>query len=620
MTVVLRGPREQRGMAAIFAAISLVTLLSAVGLAIDVGRLYYANRELQRLADLAAIDGSRVQSQCLGNAGLDEVTAEVAESLKRNRLPEGVTALTRLGLRRSGDNGLQFFQPASPEGAADSVQVTLSRQSPARILPLFAGDQSRTLTTRAAAMADWNTDVSVGPPRGGEASGRYQSAFLDSALRTSPGSGGSFAVAGGSASVSVSSLVNVSGEVNIPRPDLDVPIGTLGLLAQISLLLDQTGDMAAATTVDSFTAAVAAGRPGSTVVPAEVLGLPLQGGYDGATTTVGDLLGSIAGAVSDGDSIPLENICALIPLDELPTAQLLPAFCNTSATLQIAQPSRSGVFNSTSVSVSNTESSEDVAASAGGVAAVRVGFINPVDGQPMTLPLLAVAESAQARVTALSCARMGQPQHVASISANGPRATFAIGESSRFSQNLATPGSDPEGALDSVTAAPLITATVQQVLTATGVGAGLLGNPLLASALSQSVTISVRAGPVVLGDGGGENLCMQGPPFGVAEQCDGAPATVGGISSEVAAQRIADELSEVEISVAAPGNLPLGLDAVLLTATDLLSQTLAERLKPAIQLVSGQLVPILQSANLVVGESYVYLNSAQATQPQVYAQ
>ena len=609
-------------MAAIFAAISLVTLLSAVGLAIDVGRLYYANRDLQRLADLAAIDGSRIQSQCLGNAGLDEVTTEVAASLRRNRLPEGVTVLTRLGQRRSGDNGLQFFQPSSPEGAADSVQVTLSRTSPARILPLFAGEQSRTLTNRAAAMADWDTDLSVGPPRGGEATGRYQSAFFDAALGATPGSSGGFGTAGGTASVSVSSLVNVNGEVNTPRPDLDVPTGTLGLLAQISSLLNQTGDTAAATTVDGFAAAVAAGRPGSTVIPAEVLGLPLQGGYDGATTTVGDLLSSIAGAVSEGDSIPLANLCALLPLDDLPTAQLLPAFCNTSATLQIAQPSRSGVFNSSSVSVSNTETSDDVAASSGGVAAVRVGFINPVDGQPMTLPLLAVAESAQARVTGLSCARMGQAQHVASIRANGPRAVFAIGESSRFSQNLAAPGSDPAGALDGVTAAPLITATVQQLLTATGLGAGLLGNPLLASALSQSVTISVRAGPVVLDDGRDENLCMQGPPFGAAEQCNGSPATVGGLSSEVAAQRIADELSEVEISVAAPGNLPLGLglDAALSSATDLISQTLAERLKPAIRLVSGQLVPILQSANLVVGESYVYLNSAEATQPRVYAQ
>ncbi|MES2885093.1 MAG: pilus assembly protein TadG-related protein [Pseudomonadota bacterium] len=607
-------------MAAIFAAISLVTLLSAVGLAIDVGRLYYANRELQRLADLAAIDGSRMQSQCLGNAGLDEVTAEVAASLRRNRVPEGVTTLTRLGLRRNGDDGLQFFQPAAPASEADSVQVTLSRQSPARILPLFAGEQSRRLTTRAAATADWNTDVSVGPPRGGEAMGRYQSAFFDSALRAGPGSNGGFGAAGGSASVSVSSLVNANAEVNTPRPDLDVPTGTLGLLAQISALLNQTGDTAAANTVDGFAAAVAAGRPGSTVVPAEVLGLPLQGGYDGATTTVGDLLGAIAGAVSEGDSIPLENLCALIPLDELPTAQLLPAFCNTSVTLQIPQPSRSGVFNSTSVSVSNTETSDDVAASAGGVAAVRVGFVNPIDGQPMSLPLMAVAESAQARVTGLSCARMGQAQHVASISANGPRAVFAIGESSRFSQNLSAPGSDPAGSLDGVAPAPLITATVQQLLTATGLGAGLLGNPLLASALSQSVTISVRAGPVVLGDGRGENLCMQGPPFGVPEQCNGAPATVGGTSSEVAAQRIADELSEVEISVAAPGNLPLGLDAALSSATDVISQTLAERLKPAIRLVSGQLVPILQSANLVVGESSVYLNSAQATQPRVYAQ
>lgn len=618
-------PRRQRGVAAIFAAVSLVTLVSALALAVDVGRLYYANRDLQRLSDLAAIDGARVQSQCLGAAGITEVTAEVDASLKRNKLPQGVTVVTRLGRRQDGADGLQFFLASATGEPADSVQVSLSRPSPARILPLFAGEQSRRLSTRAAAQSEWVASARIGPPRDGSASGSYSNAFLDSVFGGRPGTGasGSFSGASAQAMLSVTDVVNAGGEVNATLPDLQQPTETLGLLSQIEALLNQTGDAAAAAAVSTYAQAVAAARPGSTVIPAEVLGLPAQGAYDGATTSVGDVLNAIAGAVSEGDAIQLPNLCALIDLDGLPTAAILPPLCDTQMNLTIAQPSQPGVFNS-STPVSSTSVStggSNAAASTGGLASTQVGLTNPVTGQPLGLPLLAAATPARAAVTSLACARLGQALNVAQVSARGATATFAVGDSATFAQRFGQPGGEPEGALDDLAPVPLIRTTVQQLLGSAGLGGvAALASPLNATFLSQPVTISVRAGPVVIGDARGEEFCMQGPPFGTGEQCNGAAASVGAVNATEAAARLAEALGDVVVTVETPPGLPLGLSQALRPVTDALAETLAESIRPAISTVAGQLVPVLESANLVVGESRVYLDSAQAGQPRVYAQ
>lgn len=72
MAVAATSRQRQRGAAAVFVAISLIALLASVALAIDTGRLYSAQRNLQRLADLAAMDAARVAGGCLsGGANFD---------------------------------------------------------------------------------------------------------------------------------------------------------------------------------------------------------------------------------------------------------------------------------------------------------------------------------------------------------------------------------------------------------------------------------------------------------------------------------------------------------------------------------------------------------------------
>lgn len=617
----LHAPRHhQRGAASIFAAVSLVTLLSAVGLAIDVGRLYYANRDLQRLADLAAIDGARVQSQCLGSAGLDEVTAEVEASLLRNRVQPLTNKTTLLGLRSIGADGLQYFAPTLvPGGAADSVQVTLSLASPARILPLFAGDDSRTLTVRAAAQSKWVASAEIDKVPISTSVGNFTPQFYGGALRASLGSGAGGFLGGANATVAVGDLLIDTGDVTGALPPTDVQTPVLGVLSNLEALLNNAGDIVAAQLVSTYAAAIAIGRPGAMVVPAEVLGLPLQGGYDNATISVGGVLNAIAGSVSQGDVIQLPNLCALLPLDQLPTAQLLPALCDSTVELAIPQPSRPGISNS-GTQILDLNNDEGGATSGGGLLRVRLKLINPLSGQPIDIPLMASAAGSAAKVTALSCVRMGQATNIANVQAKGPVITFALGDSNTFNNNFTSQDVDLARVLNDTQPVPLLNASVQDILINAGVSSLLLNNGLFAGFLGQAVTISVLVNPVSIGDNRVEDFCMQGPPFGVPEQCNGAPATIGGVNEQDVVSRLSDALGSVQLVVTLPNNLPLGLGTLLQGPVNALTAALSTQLQGALSLLAPQLVPILQSANLAVGESAVYLRSAEGTQPHVYAQ
>ena len=613
-------PQSQQGVAAIFAAVAMVTLLSAVTLAIDVGRLYSSQRQLQRMADLAAIDGARVLSQCLGPASQDDVTNEVAASLQRNRAPADLGTVVRLGTRQSGDNGLQYFQVSTANTLSDSVQVSLTRPSPARILPLFAGDDARKLSARAAAQSDWAVSASIGLPIGDSVSGSYESRFIDTALRTSLGLGSGGSIVGADVSVEVADLVNAQVNTSETVPDILTPTPVPGLLSDIAAQLDQAGDSAASSLVDAFATAVAAGRPGATVVPAEVLGLPLQGGYDGATAPLGQILSSIAGAVSQGEPLALGRLCDLLPLDDLPTAEVLPALCDSTIEVSVPQPGRPGTFNSSTQILDVNNSSDDAAR--GGTALVRINIrlVNPVTGQPISVPLKIVsAQGAKAKVTALSCARVGQADNEATVVANGATVRFAIADSGSFADHFGTPATDLSGVLYDSQPVQLLSASVGEVLTAAGLGS-LVSNPLTASLMGQPVTVTAYLPPIDVGDGRSETFCMYGPPANGTEQCNGAPARVGGTSAQDVAQRLPEQLGKVQLSVTLPPALPPILQTALQSAVDGLTSTLTDSLGGALDVLAAQFVPLLQAANVSIGESQVTLTAGTVIQPVVYAQ
>ncbi|MDP3859688.1 MAG: pilus assembly protein TadG-related protein [Stagnimonas sp.] len=151
--------QRQRGVAAVFAAITLIALIGFMAVAIDVGRLYYAQRELQRLANIGALDASRVVSGCGTDTGVpgtqSQALAELTASLGRNvDSLDGLSRSIEIGrdVELADDNaGLRGFETlAEGDEKLNAVRVTLSRAAPTRLLPAIA-DVGDTISAVAVA-------------------------------------------------------------------------------------------------------------------------------------------------------------------------------------------------------------------------------------------------------------------------------------------------------------------------------------------------------------------------------------------------------------------------------------------------------------------------------------
>jgi uncharacterized membrane protein len=165
------GPGRQRGAAAVFAAIALTALLAAFALVVDIGKLYFAKRDLQNAASLAALDAARVGSGCYGPApdnAAKAVEAAARAALQRNGEPVSwLDEPPRLGSMVTAGNGERVFV-AGARGLTFAAEVTLERPMPARLLPdLFAAGQQkdaepRRLRATATAAAQNNVSLELG--------------------------------------------------------------------------------------------------------------------------------------------------------------------------------------------------------------------------------------------------------------------------------------------------------------------------------------------------------------------------------------------------------------------------------------------------------------------------
>ncbi len=140
----LRGRTRERGVASVLAAIWLVVAVAALG-AIDVGNVFFQQRALQSVADLAASAGaqviddacSRAPTTAAGSAGVNGFVA----SGSGNTI---TTVCGRWDPTRYG--GPKFFAGAATP--VNAVQVTVTRQ-----VPYFFPGPGRVLTATALAQA-----------------------------------------------------------------------------------------------------------------------------------------------------------------------------------------------------------------------------------------------------------------------------------------------------------------------------------------------------------------------------------------------------------------------------------------------------------------------------------
>jgi uncharacterized membrane protein len=130
----LAPPRFQRGAAAVFVAISLIALLTATGLAIELGRVYNAQRQLQKAATLAALDASRVVSGCTAGATRADFDNAVNASVARNYNYGSFVATGDFGTVQTVAS-LRSLLPTSSIAQANAARVTLTAPFPKLLFP-----------------------------------------------------------------------------------------------------------------------------------------------------------------------------------------------------------------------------------------------------------------------------------------------------------------------------------------------------------------------------------------------------------------------------------------------------------------------------------------------------
>ena len=249
----------------------MVAMLAALGLAIDVGNLYFSQRNLQKLASLAAIDAARVVSGCSGSntvRSVAEVTDAVKASIANNGgnvdtlFGDGGGSTVELGRYDTAADGSYVFSPlAAGDPTTSSVRVTLREPAPARFIPVPG-----TATTNKLAASASAAQYPVGTFQTGETLLNLdtgQSALLNGLLTALLGTNVSLSVASyeslASVNLSIKDIGTAAGiDVNSNLKELlDTQVtlpGALNVLAQAVNIASGGTDVAASTLVSQLAA------------------------------------------------------------------------------------------------------------------------------------------------------------------------------------------------------------------------------------------------------------------------------------------------------------------------------------------------------------------------------
>lgn len=146
---------RQRGAISIIAAVSLTAVIAAAALAVDLGSLFYTRRQLQNIADNAAL--SAVNDLAAANA-------IALDTALRNDFPvpgdQGNTLETVVGHYAANTPSGNFegtFTPGDSTGKLNAVQVTVTTQQ-----PYFFMVGSRLVNATATATRDDIAGFSIG--------------------------------------------------------------------------------------------------------------------------------------------------------------------------------------------------------------------------------------------------------------------------------------------------------------------------------------------------------------------------------------------------------------------------------------------------------------------------
>ena len=156
---------KKRGAVVVYVAISMTVIMGMAALAVDVGRLYVAQSELQRAADAAAMAAAGELSDLTTTGDMLQRTTDAANQIALLNPVAGhdvgVSAGSGVELGSAlvdPVSGVTTFQPGAADVATNAVRVTLRRtaDSPAGAIQMtfgrFLGLEQRGLEARAAAV------------------------------------------------------------------------------------------------------------------------------------------------------------------------------------------------------------------------------------------------------------------------------------------------------------------------------------------------------------------------------------------------------------------------------------------------------------------------------------
>lgn len=631
-------PRSrQRGAVGVFMIISLLLLVPILALAINIGQLYYAQRDLEKQATLAALSAAQVASGCANNGTpglLAAVRAEVIRIIDANNIGGAISAATLIAPGINGASGVEigridqvgglrrFVPLLDGDPQVNAVRVNLTRPQPTPFLvPLGAvfsgGNLFASATAQQSAIGTFNVGSGLLSLNGGLVNallGGLLCAPGDAACRASIASLNVVSGMQGLVNTQIS-LGQLATALGVSVQDLSDP---LTLAAQTPVLSDLLGGLVGAI-----------GDTASGTVVAT-----LQGLANAASNPNGVPLGQLLGAVNGlGGDTPIVNLFDLLiaagqatvadPSGVTPIN--LPVNLNIAGTsvstfLTVLEPPQFGIGPAGQAEARTAQVRISVRIAAGGLVttltSAATGIVNTVLSllgliglqsgtitvlpPPLNLGIDVAVAGGAATLERLQCPTAGQADPIARLDASTATATVAVGTFSGAATSA--PPLNPTNNI------PVATIRVNRLLGGTGtlnvglgfstVGVGATAPRALApvTEFTPIDATSSRQSPVFAADGVPPDVAVAANP-----QTISAPTTIG--------------LNLAVTSTATGSGIP-GL--LLNLASNLLNGVIAQ-LNPLLNLVNGLTTalidPLLSLLGIRLGTATVTMNAVQTSQP-----
>lgn len=632
-----QGTASQAGAVMIWVAVSLVGLLTAAFLAIDAGRLYYTQRDLQRLASLAAVSGVQAASGCSSIAAdgrpgeLNDVTQLVRNFLSSNggqlTYLTGVNGLQPVELGKLvSQNGLRVFQPlAEGDPEISAVRVNLTRPQPTPFIGFLSG--GGTLRASATAEQALNGSLNVGSTILGVNGGLLNQTL--GALVCPAGNAtcrnnvialnvASYATGLANTAISLGQLATAA---NVSVQDLSDPVAlnaqTVVLPQLLASLSTNLGSGVSASTVQLLQNLAAAAAGNTQAIPlGDIIGSASAGSDNVPVINLLDLITALGTASHDDDH-------SVTPI-QLPLTVAVPAGVTLSTYLRVLQPAQASGPGRPGVAQARTSQVRlEIRIAAGALLNTILSTVNNTIGlvgallglqahllaNPFNLGIDVDVVPATAYLDGIQCPNSagngGSP--VAQLSVRPAIANVAVGSFSGTPTATFSPVLVPASAIDVLRLSfGSSTRTVRLAFTTVGVGGGV--NPLVLADVTefQRLAASSTSLPPVYAALGSPAVTPV-VPVASNPQTRGSPVSVG---------------LNLGLTTVSTGPSS-GLGAALLDIVAGLLNTVTSLLNPLLGLVNGLAVslinPVLNALGIQLGAATVTVESVQIGRPQKVA-